>query len=764
MPVARERVRGGTGAPGCGPGAGLWSNASRFDRRASLSSRACGLGSLLVLAAYALALWAGGSQHGLGFAEYQPWPLGADPVAPFAPARWLSLALALGLGWGVPGLSLALLARRVPTGLRLACRAFGLGIGYLLASGLAHAAIVGRAPGRVAWLVLLAVPCTVALFVRRDPPQPGARAPLLLGLALLAGLLAMLWPKLVIEGMNGDGTEAYELARSLDRHPLPRWDLERWEEPGRFGTPAVNPFLTNSYLVTSKLALLGRGELAARLPLLPALLVCVALAGSLGRSRMNRSGLAFLALLAAVYLLWNAYYVGYEPPFTDLAEPAATDTLMTALWLTGFAEVAAGSVGLGVALLLLASGVLYSAPLLASVALATRALLPARPQRRALGWWCATVSGATAAALCYGWMTGDLGDWVEQVRAEYWQDFFVAPTTPTLPFALRLLLMTGGLPLVAWWRHRRLSHDSKALLVAGSVYLALVLASSHKNLHYLAPLPFLLAPPALEAAGTRLRLAGCFVLLAALVWSWPASSAIHRETIELGRITCIEDLDYEQACLGADVVYEALDEPGAARRFAVGKHTFVRYGMDLGGRDCAFRLAPNPRPGWIPLAAGPLSLQARDPEVYAQWRLRQPPVPSSWLFSRPAPAALSPDAADWTGRLRLDDGPGAALPIVNRERPEDGRGDGGRGGLRLLVPVPSPAPTGLLLGLSEAAGTLRLSALVNGQRVDDPRVRPRSREILLPVRGPGWKRGWNVLELIAASGQGLPHIEWIEVR
>ena len=41
-----------------------------------------------------------------------------------------------------------------------------------------------------------------------------------------------LWPKLAHEGLNGDGTEAYELARSLGQNRLPRWDLERWAPPG----------------------------------------------------------------------------------------------------------------------------------------------------------------------------------------------------------------------------------------------------------------------------------------------------------------------------------------------------------------------------------------------------------------------------------------------------------------------------------------------------------------------------------------------------
>ena len=276
-----------------------------------------------------------------------------------------SLALALSLGWGVPGLSLAFLTDRRLRGPALLGRALALGVGYIVVTGLGYAVVTGHAPGRGMLIGLLAVPPVTLLGKTLKKTCNGSQRDATLvttvfaivALTVMVALTVILWPKLEREGLNGDGTEAYEIARSLESHPLPRWDLERWEGPGAFGTPAVNPFLTNAYLAWSGMAILGRGELAARLPLIPAIVIATVVAGGLA-PRPGRSVWAYLVAVAGVYLLWNAYYVGYEPTFTDLAEPAATDTIMVALWLAGFAEIAAGATWIGVGSLFLAAGVL----------------------------------------------------------------------------------------------------------------------------------------------------------------------------------------------------------------------------------------------------------------------------------------------------------------------------------------------------------------------------------------------------------------------
>jgi hypothetical protein len=561
-------------------------------------------------------------------------------------------------------------------------------------------------------------------------------------LAIVA-LTLVSWPKLAHEGLNGDGTEAYEIARSLESHALPRWDLERWDGPGRFGTPAVNPFLTNAYLTWAHMTVLGRGELAARLPLLPALVIVAAVAGGLV-SRPGRSGWTYVAAVSALYLLWNAYYVGYEPTFTDLAEPAATDTLMTALWLAGFAEIAAGAAWIGVSSFVLASGILYSAPVLALPALLYWGI--GQRRWRPFVLWCAASAVAVAAALAYGAIAGDLGDWVRQVRSEYWYDLVdQTRRTATVPFVGRLLLLTGGLPLLALVRWRRLDAPARALLCGSGVYLAVALFSSYKNLHYLAPLPFLLAPAALAASGRRARIGATGVVVAAFALSWPDTTAVHRETVEIGERSCIAGLGYEDASLRADVVYDAFARTGQADRFAVGKHTFVRYALERGGRECLFLLAPSAPPGWIPVAGESAVFATRDPEAYAHWRLRRPPVPGSVLFPQPERPLLrlAPDA--WPSTIALDRSPGAALVIAGFDPRQATAGRA-----RLLVPM-TPARAAdvrLVLHVPHPAAVLEMS--LNGRPLGVAAAAADAREV--PLARGGWRHGWNLLEVRTQPG------------
>jgi len=599
-------------------------------------SRQFGLASLALLAGYALSL--GFSPCGW---DGQPWPLGGEPGECGALTRGLSLLLALALGWGVPGLCLAVLSDARLVGTPLLARAMGAGISYVVVIGLLHALVAGAAPGRAAWLVLLAMPAFACLL--RAAPETGAsaRAPAIAA-AIMALLTMALWPKLAPEGLNGDGTEAYELARSLSAHPLPRWDLEAAEGPGRFGTPMVNPFVTHAYLVSTLMSVLGQGELAARLPIVCAAVLCASLAFGLGRNA-GASGALYVAAMTALHLLWNAYYVGYEPAFSDLAEPGGTDLLMIALWMAGFVEATRGSYAWATAFFAAASGILYSAPLLATVAVV--ALGRGDPRAARLGWlWLGTLTILAAVAAVYGASQGLLPVWWARLYEEYWHD--LAGTfrrTPSTLILGQLLLLTGALPVVAVVRVRRLDPASRALLMAAGVYLVLVLVHGYKNLHYLAPLPYLLAPPALAASGRRMRAGAIAILVAAFALSWPSHREVHRETIELGRLSCVTGLDYESAVLAADVVYDAFSRPDeTVGSFAVGKHTFVRYALALGTPErCLFRLAayslaPYSEDGWTEVARGQAVFAVRDSEAHAAWRARVVPFPSSPLFPRAA--------------------------------------------------------------------------------------------------------------------------------
>jgi hypothetical protein len=210
--------------------------------------------------------------------------------------------------------------------------------------------------------------------------------------------------------------------------------------------------------------------------------------------------------------------------------------------------------------------------------------------------------------------------------------------------------------------------------------------------------------------------------------------------VELGQRSCVSGLGYEEASLAADAIYDAFARTGQAERFAVGKHTFVRYALERGGNDCLFRLSPASADGWIPVAGDGVVLAARDPDVYARWRLRQPPVPWSPLFPQPArpPLRAVPDA--WPRTIALDRLPGSALVIEDFD-PRDEVSPRAR----LLVPIRSRAADGVRLGLRIPHRAVRLEVRTNGVPTREIDVPADASTVDLPA-GP-WKAGWNVLEV-----------------
>jgi hypothetical protein len=521
--------------------------------------------------------------------------------------------------------------------------------------------------------------------------------------------------------------------------------------------------ISYAFLAHAEMALLGRGEVALRLPFAPMLALCVAQAIGLARGVRGASAWAYLGAVASVYTLWNLYYVGYEPAYTDLAEPMGVDTATAALLLAGFGELLLRSTTLGAAFLLLASGIQYSAPILATIGCAVLCAFDRERGHRALRAWLALAALAAAAALAIGAASGDLADWARQLGSEYWLDFVEGGRrVASAPLAGRLLLLTGALPLAAIASWRRLSLAPRVLAATLALYLLLVLAGSYKNLHYLTPFPFLLAPAALEAAGRRLRWAATALLAAIFLLSWPSARGIHRENLALGRISCVEGLHYEAASLAGDVVYAGFARPSQGDRFGVGKHTFVRYALELGGPGptCAFRLAPAPAPGWITIAQGDAVLSTRDPDRLAAWRFRPVDVPASPLF--PA-GPQRPPPVTWRGRFAVAEEPGAGLVLDGFRRqwatdpgnPTSYLTLAGRAG-RLLLPGGSPT-----LRTWAGAGGLALATNVNGTPWIQIAVDPGWSVTTLVARDGPWRAGWNVLEVTAPAGAPPLAIEWI---
>jgi hypothetical protein len=683
-----------------------------------------------VLAAYAAAA----AMPGIGFHGAEAFPLGGA-VGDGQALSAITLVLGLSLGWGIPGLALALLSNNTLGGSALLGRALGLGVGYLFATSLAYGLVAGHAPPRAALLVLLALPNLLLLLQRRRHAARVSVVPIGAALIVMALLTTVLWQKVRYEHFSGDGTEIYEWSRSLSEHPLPFWDLEDPGRPGAFGVPLFASF-AGAPLVHAEMTLIGRGEVSARLPFVMAVVILAALAAGLVPHR-GRFGWILTVAVAGVYVLWHAYYVGNEPPVTDLAEYAGTDTLTIALWLAGARELLRGSTRVGITCLALSSVTTMMGPPLAVLTLPL--LWVASPERARRAWRWVAMTGVVVLPVLVVLV------WRSEVGAEGWpgfdrefvRDLATADTrAPEWPLVVQLLISTAGLPLLAPFFWRRMSGTSRALTLIGVGYLAIVLGGQQKTLHYLAPLPWICLIPALELATTRIHLTAVGLLTVAFVCSWPSPRPVQRDAIMLGRESCVQGLDYQQASLGAEAVYDAFDTPATGERFSIGKHTFVRYAMDLGGGSCVIGLSPSTPDGAVTVAAtSQSSLWTRDIARFVWWRFHDVPVPSSPLFRRDASPTLPIDPAEWVGRFTMDNSHGRALLL-----------DYHNTRARLLVPITDPDDAAVLVGVRTT--TDRLSVTINGVPATDAQVGSESDGT--PLTGL-WRRGWNIVEVTGAK-------------
>jgi hypothetical protein len=686
--------------------------------------------ALAVLAVYAVVA----AMTGAGFYAAEAFPLGGtsgDGVA----LSGVALLLGLLLGWGIPGVALALLTNGTLRGSDLLGRALGLGVGYLFAASLICGLVIGHAPSRAVLLLLLALPNLVLLVRRRRDTAPIPFVPVCAALIVMVMLTAVLWQKVRHEHFSGDGTEIYEWSRSLSDHPLPFWDLEDDSRPGTFGVPGFASF-AGAPLVHAQMTLIGRGEISARLPFVIALVILAALAMGIVSPR-SRAGWLLAMAIAGLYVLWHAYFVGNEPPVTDLAESAGTDTLTMALWLAGTVELLRGSTRWGITFLALSSVTTMMGPPL--MVLTLPLLWMASPVRAKAAWRCAALAGVMVVPVLIAalWLTGVGPDWWIGFDREFVYDLVTAEfRSPEWPLMGRLLISTAGLPLMAPFVWRRMSGTSRAFTLIGVGYLAIVLGGQQKTLHYLAPLPWICLVPALELATTRIHLTAVGLLATAFVFSWPSPRPVQRDAIMLGRESCIQGFDYQQASTGADVVYDAFDRPRHGERFSVGKHTFIRYAMDLGGRQCVIGMSPSTPEGAVTVGTNLQgALWTTNIDRFVWWRFHHVPVPASPLFRRPASPDLPTDASEWTGRINMDSAQGRAVLLEHH---------GSRA--RLLVPVVDPPDAAVAVGVTTTDP--QLAVTINGAPTTAAQVRP----VLdgTPVTG-GWRRGWNIVELTGVA-------------
>lgn len=677
--------------------------------------------ALAVLAAYAGAA----AVTGAGFHAAEAFPLGGT-AGDGALLSAVSLLLGLLLGWGIPGIALALLSNASLTGSALLARALGLGVGYLFATSLVYGLVAGHAPPRVPLLALLALPNLVLLVVdvrRRQHQSPSASRqilPIVAALLTMMLLTTVLWQKARHEHFSGDGTEIYEWSRSLSDHPVPYWDLEDQERPGVFGVPSFASF-AGAPLVHAQITLVGRGEISARLPFIIAVVLLAAIATGMSSHR-SRAGWLLTITIAGVYILWHAYYVGNEPPATDLAESAGTDTLTVALWMAGIHELLRGSTRVGVTSVALSALTTMMGPPLAVLTMPVLWLVNADRARRTWRW--AAMAGAVLvpAVAVVVWITGVGPDWWVGFNREFIRDLATAETrAPEWPLVVRLLISTAGLPLLAPFFWRRMSGTSRAFTLIGLGYLAIVLGGQQKTLHYLAPLPWVCLIPALELATTRVIVSAAATLTVVFALSWPSPRPVQRDAITLGRETCVQDLTYQEAVTVAEAVYDAFDQPATGERFSVGRHTFVRYAMDLDDGPCVFGLSPSTPANAVTLATNTFGhLWTTDIDRFVWWRFHEVPVPASPLFRRRAWPGLPTDAAEWPDHIMFDSTEGRALVIEQGDH-----------SARLLVPIVDPDHATVEVGLrttNTAPGVTETTQLT----------------------GP-WRRGWNIVEVAGAT-------------
>lgn len=403
--------------------------------------------------------------------------------------------------------------------------------------------------GWAAWIAVLAAGAWRGGEGRRALGGAARRhAPVaVVGLFAVAGAVVVFLPEQFNQCFCEDGTETFQLARSLADHALPHWEIETWEAVpgGLWGPVVVNPSLVNSYWTFALQTLAGANEASTRWPYWMWSLAALGVAWRMVR-REDGEGAWPRAMLLAMSLwlstVWFTFYVGYNPYMADLANPGVPDALFTLLVLLSLDALRRGS-HWGVAVAgILASLVLYSGVVWLAAVLGAAWLGRAMPPRKTLGT-AAAAAGALALVVAfyvaYGWRAGVLPYWLDTFDIEYLNDYLAAvPRWQSVPlFAGYFLLGCGIMPAAALvWAIRR-EPWQRAGAIAAMVYLAVVLGSGFKNLHYLGPmLPIptvlLLATEPEAPASRRLwRSAAAVGFLAATLVCWP----VERQTFTLNR-------------------------------------------------------------------------------------------------------------------------------------------------------------------------------------------------------------------------------------
>ena len=501
---------------------------------------------------------------------------------------------------------------------------------------------------------------------------------MLIGLAAVILATVLFYREQYVQCFNGDGTWAFEVARSLTGHFLPYHEIE---PTGRFGTVIGNPALVNPYWTCALQLLLGEGEVATRLPFavwwlgISAVALCIVRPDDLqsaGHGNAPPHGLAKwlpaipLAMLLFLATIWYTFYTGYYPYMTDLADQGVADALFTLLLLLALDCLRQKDLAGWVVLMALASLVLYAGPVmfvLTSAAALVWQPVPRGTMLRAALAGAAVLSGLVLFYLAWGWMDGSLAGWPTTLRMEYVNKYFapVPRWRSGLLFGGYFLLGCGAIPafaLIYTFRSKSADQDTawdRTLATVAIVYLLIIMCAGYKNLHYLGPLlpiPLILWLRLPQRAARR-TMAGWATALAAggglvvsLYLCWPASRPIFTLNRDLGAITTFQTDSYQEACQWARMSGE-LYEAGLIG-WVVGRHTWVQY-SELDAAPAKARslivtrgAPPSARYELLLESVEGAKLYGRDP-ADIRWAARQQP-PSGpdrcpWVFQ---PIAISP--------------------------------------------------------------------------------------------------------------------------